>query len=165
MLPTTSTELSQAFSAAKNLNAALKNFLKREGNNGAQVVAFAKDFRNAVSGGKSVAIQFFIEKNYPTKEMYFMGVARYAFPEVIESTVGEIIERYADEFNATYIRDEQGISIKDAKAFGRIVAEVKAMIEAQLRAAEVPTNNFMQNSLLASVFEIDVLAEVMKVLS
>lgn len=164
MLPTTSTELSEAFSAANNLNAALKNFLKREGNNGAQVVAFAKDFRNAVSGGRSAAIQFFIEKNYPGKEMYFMGVARYAFPEVIESTVSEIIEKYAEDFNATYVREEQGITVKDSKAFGRIVSEVKAVIESRLRAAEVPTNNFMQNSLLASVFEVDVLAEVMKVL-
>lgn len=164
MLPSTPQELVEAFSAAKNLNAALKSFLKREGNNGGSVAAFAKEFRNAAGSGKVPALQLFVERNFPVKELYFIGAARYAFPELVESTVGKIIERYAEEFNATYSRDDQGVSVTDTKNFKRIVAEVRSMVEKELQAAELPKNNFMVNSLLATVFEVDVLAEVVKVL-
>lgn len=165
MLPTTVSDVQDAFANAKNLNAALKNFLKRESRSGEQVASFAKDFRAAVSTGRTTAINGFIEKNFPRKEVYFLGVARYAFPELVESCVGRIIDQHAEAFNKTYERLEQGISIKDAKTFGSIVREVRQMVKRDLQAAELPVNGFLENALLSSVFEIDVLTEVMNELS
>jgi len=165
MLPTTVQDVQAAFGSAKNLNAALKNFLKRESRSGDQVVSFAKDFRAAVGTGRQVAVSAFIEKNYPRKEVFFLGVARYAFPELVESCVGRIIDRYAEAFNQTYERTEQGITIKDAKTFGSIVREVHQLVKGDIQAAELPVNGFLENALLSSVFEIDVLTEVMKELS
>jgi hypothetical protein len=165
MLPTTVSDVQETFGNAKNLNAALKNFMKRESRSGEQVVSFAKDFRSAVTTGKAPTINAFIEKNYPRKEVYFLGVARYAFPELVESCVGRIIDTYAESFNQTYERQEQGISIKDAKSFASIVREVHKMVKGDIQAAELPVNGFLENALLSSVFEIDVLTEVMKELS
>ena len=104
-----------------------------------------------------------MEHNYPKREIYFIGLARYAHPELIAATVETIINRFADEFNATYQQEETGISVNDAAAFKRIVKEVESVIEQGLLSAGLPVTNFMKNALLSSVFEVGVLDEVLKV--
>lgn len=164
MLKSTVQEVKDAFAAAKNLNAALKNLLKKESSGTPQIAVFAKEFRAAAGSGKSGPRDLFIEKNYPERELYFMGAIRYAFPELIESTVGSIITKYADDFNETYERNDDVVKVTNAAGFKKIVKEVHEIVKKDLTAAEVPNNTFMQNALLATVFEVDVLAEVMKVL-
>lgn len=163
MLTVTVDEVKESFAAAKNLNAALKNLLKRESSNAPAVATFAKEFRAAAGSGKSAPRDLFIERNFPSKQFFFMGTVRYAFPELIESTVGSIVSRYADDFNATYERHDSGIKVTDTKRFKEIVGEVLAIVKKALTAADLPANNFMQSSLLTTVFELDVLDEVMKV--
>ncbi len=164
MLPTTIEEVEQSFLKAKNLNSALKNFLKREGTANPQAAAFAKDFRAAAGSAKAPAMRAFLERNYPKREIFFVGIARYAHPELVESTVGKIIDTHAEAFNATYERGEGGVTVKDAATFKKIVKSVDELIGQGLASAEVPQSNFMRNALLASVFEPEVLAEVLKVL-
>ena len=163
MLETTVDEVTIALTGAKNLNSALKSFLKREGTQTPQVASFAKEFRGAVSSGRPEPVRLFIEANYEKRPMYFLGLARYAYPELIESVVGQIIEQHADTFNSTYERAEQGIKVTDAKAFGSIVKSVAQMIDDGLKTSNVPASNFMRNAVMASVFEPDVLTEVLKV--
>lgn len=164
MLPTTVEEIQESFAAAKNLNSALKNLLKKESSATPAVAHFAKDFRAAASSGKSAQRDLFIERNFETKQFFFLGAARYAFPELIESTVGTIVSKYADDFNATYERQDGGVQVTDAARFKEIVNAVQATIKKDLKAAGLPVNNFMQSALLATVFELDVLNEVMKVI-
>jgi len=164
MLPTTIDEVEASFVKARNLNAALKSFLKREGTSNPQAATFAKDFRAATASGKQPALRAFLERNYPKREIFFVGIARYAHPEVIESTVSTIIDTHADNFNKTYEIGEDSIAIKDAATFKKIVKDVDTLIERGLTSAELPVTNFMKNALLASVFEPQVLTEVLKVL-
>jgi len=163
MLETNVEEVTVALTSAKNLNAALKSFLKREGTQTPQVATFAKEFRGVVTSGRPEPVRVFIEQNYEKRPMYFLGVARYAYPELIEAVVGKIIEQHAETFNTTYERAEQGIKVTDAKAFGAIVKSVSQMIDEGLKASGAPTSNFMRNAIMASVFEPDVLTEVLKV--
>ncbi len=164
MLTPTIEEAKESFAAAKNLNAALKNLLKRESSGAPAVASFAKDFRFVVSSGKNIQRDLFIERNFEERRLFFIGAVRYAFPELVESTVGSVVAKYADEFNSTYERVDGGIKVTDAKRFEEIVKDVLAIISRDLKAADLPSNAFMQSALLAAVFEIDVLAEVMKVL-
>jgi hypothetical protein len=163
MLETNVDEVTVALTSAKNLNAALKSFLKREGTQTPQVATFAKEFRGVVTSGRPEPVRVFIEQNYDKRPMYFLGVARYAYPELIEAVVGKIISQHAETFNTTYERAEQGIKVTDAKAFGAIVESVSQMIDEGLKASGAPTSNFMRNAIMASVFEPDVLTEVLKV--
>jgi hypothetical protein len=163
MMTCTVEEAKEAFAAAKNLNAALKNLLKREGASSPAIAPFAKEFRVAASSGKSAPRDLFIEKNFDSKQFYFIGSVRYAFPELVDSCVGAIVDKFADDFNSTYQREENGIKVTDAKRFESIVKDVQEIIKKDLKAAELPNNNFMINALLATVFEFDVLQEVMKV--
>ena len=163
MLETNVEEVTAALTSAKNLNAALKSFLKREGTQTPQVAIFAKEFRGVVSSGRPEPVRLFIEQNYDKRPMYFLGVARYAYPELIEAVVGKIIEQHAETFNKTYARADQGITVTDSKGFASIVKNVAQMIDEGLTASGVPASNFMRNAIMASVFEPDVLTEVLKV--
>jgi hypothetical protein len=162
MLPTTIDEVVAAFESARNLNAALKSFLKREGKGGPQIAAFAKDFRNAVGTGRSATVKHFIENNYPKRELLFVGVVRYVFPEAVESIVSKIVDTYAEEFNSTYTKSDAGVQISNPARFNEIAKAAVGLIEEGLRSAELPVSNFMKNALLVCVFESDVLAEVFK---
>jgi hypothetical protein len=165
MFSITVEEIKESFAAARNLNAALKNLLKKESRATPAVASFAKEFRAAASSGKSAPSDLFIERNFEAKQFFFVGAARYAFPELVESTVGSIVSKYADDFNATYERQDDGsVNVTNSKRFKEIVQEVLTIIRKDLKAAELPDNNFMQTALLATVFELDVLNEVMKVL-
>jgi hypothetical protein len=163
MLETNVEEITGAFGAAKNLNSALKKFLRVEGTSSPQVNAFAKEMRGAVARGRPEIVRTFIEKNFPKREVYFLGVARYAHAELFETTIGEIFNSYADDFNATYEKSETGIVVTDAAGFARIVTSVLEVIESKLAAATLPASNFLRNAFLISIFEPAVLVEVLKV--
>jgi hypothetical protein len=78
--------------------------------------------------------------------------------------VGTIVSKHADDFNATYEKQDGGMKVIDAARFKEIVNAVQSTIKKDLEAAGLPVNNFMQNALLTTVFELDVLNEVMKVI-
>lgn len=164
MLKTTVDEVDAAFRSAKNLNAALKTFLKREGTQGGPTIeTFAKSFRTAAATGKADPIRRFIESNYPKKELHFMAVVRYAHPEVVDSLVQTIFEKHAEAFNSTYEKAAEGITVTDRKKFDLIIRDVQKILDDNLRKSDIEPTNFMKNSILASVFDTEVLPEVFKV--
>jgi hypothetical protein len=164
MLDTNVDEIDGALAAAKNLNAALKKFLRVEGTSSPQVNAFAKDFRGAVSRGRPEAVRGFIEKNFPKRELYFLGVVRYAHAEFFEGVLGDVFREYADRFNATYEKTSSGVKLSDEKEFSSIARAVLDMVSERIKAAELPESNFLKKAMLVSIFEQEVLAEVVKVL-
>jgi hypothetical protein len=83
----------------------------------------------------------------------------------VDGCVGAIVEQYADDFNSTYERGEGGIKVTNPTRFQEIVKEVQEIIKRDVKAAKLPDNKFMRSALLATVFEFDVLQEVMKVLA
>jgi hypothetical protein len=93
-----------------------------------------------------------------------MAVLRYAFPQQCEELLGGVIDRYAEEFNATYSKSEAGVTVTNPPRFAEISRAVLASFDAGLLQADLPSCNFMRNSLLAMVFEPDVLKEVFAVL-
>jgi len=164
MLNSSMDEVQAAFHAAKNANAAVKTFLKREARVGDPSERFAKDFRVAAASGKEAPINAFIEKNYPKHEVYFLALARYAHGEFIGTTVEKIFDKYAEEFNTTYERGDGAITVTNDARFKEIVLDVAGIVEKELSAAGLPTSNFMKKAVLICVFDPEVLKEVLKVL-
>ena len=161
MLETTIDEISSAFSAAKNANAALKAFLKKEARAGDSVERFAKDFRSAIASGKPAIVRAFIERNFPQNEIYFLISSRYAHSEFVTSLVEKIFEEHAEVFNTTYEKIEGGIKIKDKAKFSAIVKAVLGMVDEELKSAPLPVTNFLRKTVLMCVFEDEVLKEVL----
>jgi hypothetical protein len=158
-------EIVEVLKSAKNLNAALKNLMKREGDNNPDVVAFAKDMRARISGAKWNGIEDFIQRSMErNRQGYFLGLARYAFADVIDPLVEEIIEQFADDFNATYERSEEGVTVVSPDRFREIVSQVSSMADNALKQADIPVNAYSRATMFATVFESDVLEEVQKTL-
>jgi|688.fasta_scaffold290233_2 hypothetical protein len=163
MLESSKDEVQSAFLAAKNTNAAVKTFLKREARVGDPSERFAKDFRNATSSGREESVQAFVEKHFPKYEMYFLALARYAHSEFISSTVEKIFEKFADEFNTTYEKTSEGVTVTNSAKFNQITQEVLKIITDELSSAGLPVTNFMKKAALICIFEPDVLKEVLLV--
>ena len=163
MLTTTVEEVEAAFAEAKNLNSALKKFLKRESQGNASVERFAKDFREAVSSGSDPAIKLFIQRNFPKHETYFLALVRYAYPELFATTIAKIHEAHADEFNMSYEPLDDGIRVTDESKFSSVVKQVHIAIEAALKENGLPASNFMKKSFLLGIFEPKVVRRVLEI--
>jgi predicted AlkP superfamily pyrophosphatase or phosphodiesterase len=157
-------EVQIAFNAAKNLNAALKTFIKREVRSGEPIERFAKDFRAAVATGRPTLVNSFIEKHYPKNEVYFLVLARYAFSDFISSVVEVIFEKYAEDFNTSYESTSSGIRVTNADKFSNIGNSVVEMVDQSLLKSALPSGNFLKKATLLSIFEPNVFQEVIKVI-
>ncbi len=158
-------EIVEVLLVAKNLNAALKNLIKREGDGNPEVVSFAKDLRARISGSKfnSDSVESFVEKSLERERHgFFLGLARYAFADVIDPVVEDVIGRFADTFNTTYERTDAGVVVKLPEQFKEIVDEVVRIADEALEAAKIPVNSYSRTTMFATVFEADVLEEVQK---
>ena len=154
-------EVDTAFASAKNLNAALKNFLKREAQGNRNIEQFAKEFRAAAATGQ---VSSFLGRAFPKFEIYLFAVVRYAYAEEFTRIVQKVVDKYADEFNATYSVGDKGITVLDKLRFSAIAKEVDAIIETDLGAAGVPANAFMKRAAMQAIFDAAVLTEVLAVL-
>lgn len=160
----TPVDVEAVLSSADNLNAALKTFLKREGRPGNSVEPFVKGLRNIVVRDRDGELLKYIQDNYAAKPHHFVLLVSYAFPKLRDAVGESVIEKYADSFNATFERTEAGIKILDSAKFKSIANEVAGVVEATINEAHIPCNNFSKKGLLATIFEPDVLLEVLPVL-
>jgi len=154
-------EVVGVFSGAKNLNAALKSFLKREAQGNAAVERFAKDFRAAVASGRPLALAAFIQRHYPAQEVFLSAVVRYAFPDLFDATINSVYTAHAEQFNSTYSQDGESIQVTDRARFDSIVQQVDGMIEAAVKAQGMTPNPFLRRAFLMGIFEPAVLREVL----
>lgn len=158
------TQVEEVLSAAKNLNAALKTFLKREARSENAVEAFVKSLRNVVARDRDGELLSYIEKHYENNEVHFAILAAYAFPELQDSVISAVYDQYGEDFNATYERRDKVIHITNPARFSSISRQVVTKIEEGLDQAGIPRNNFSVYSLLATIFEPDVLVQVLETL-
>lgn len=154
-------EVVGVFSGAKNLNAALKSFLKREVQGNATVERFAKDFRAAASSGRAPVLSAFIQRHYPAHEVFLSAVVRYAYPELFDSTISAIYAAHAEEFNKTYSQDGESIKVSDRAKFAAIVQQVDGLIEAAVKGQGMTPNSFWRRAFLMGIFEPAVLKEIL----
>ncbi|NDC38603.1 MAG: hypothetical protein EBZ48_11190 [Proteobacteria bacterium] len=158
-------EVVGVFASAKNLNAALKNFLKREVQGNAAVERLAKEFRAAAASGRTLALASFVGRYYPAQEVFFSAVARHAHPELFDATINGIYAAHAEEFNKTYSQSGESITVTDPAKFASIVQQVDGMIEAGVRGQGMTPNSFLRRAFLMGIFEPAVLKEVVAIRS
>jgi hypothetical protein len=111
----------------------------------------------------SPASKLFIERNYSSNEKFFLVAARYAHLEFIDNLLGSIVDSYGEAFNSTYESHTDSIVITNKSEFERIVKEVVAKAETALNSASLPSSNFMKLTFYTSLFDPNVLKEVLKI--
>lgn len=159
----TTSDIVGAFEAAPNLNAALKNFLKREIRRGDPTERLAKSFKVAISSKRADARREFIEKHADTNARFFLAVGKYAYGSSVDAISEDIISRHAEAFNATYDRSDDGVTVTDRDGFNRIIQMVRAELEEGLQSHGLPNSGFMLSILHHWIFDEDVLQEVLRV--
>ena len=170
MIPFTTEEVIAAFQSAPNINAALKNLLKKETKPGDPAGRFLKELKERTGRPNVVALTSFVNANRPAGDGLLIGIGRYAFSEIVSPLLDGVITTYADEFNSLY--DGVGadgdksagdsIAVKNPKRFAEIVQEVNKSIDQGLRSEQLSSatragSSYMKNVLLASVFDPPVL--------
>jgi hypothetical protein len=158
-------DVEAVLASADNLNAALKTFLKKEGKAGRSVETFAKNLRAVVARNRGAALREYIDTHYEDKRVHFALLAAYAHPNVRDAIVPAVFDKHAEAFNATYEKGNDGVVVTDSAKFQEVAKDVVAMISSALKEANLPSNNFFVYSLLISIFEPDVLHEVMEILT
>ena len=156
-----SDDIYKAFEVAPNVNAALKNFLKREVQRGDPIERFVKDLRKSFSNNNPAAIKVFIEKSLPDYNQHFLLLAGYANAEAVNEISESVISAHAEEFNDTYEEGDSSITITDRETFDRIIKDVILVIENGLKEHKLPDSQFMKLVLVNSIFEDKVMKEVL----
>lgn len=160
MLKFNASEVVAAFEKAKNINSATKKFLKNDVGNDHKSEKFIKSLKVVLSGNNTENKESFVAKHLPEYETHLMVLSHYAFLEPIDKITEQVVVGHADAFNKTYDKAAKGIEIKDSAKFKEIVSKVVLLIQAGFKEADIPNSNFMKNVMLFSIFEKDVLEEV-----
>jgi hypothetical protein len=162
MLKYTNADVVQAFQSASNINAAVKKFLKMEGDANPRAARFAKSLRDAFTSKLPTIGVRFIDTYRDQYEIELFALAKYVYGDQILAISNQVIDKYSDEFNTTYTVANDKISVTNRKRFDEIVKEVFVIIEASLKAASMPQSPFIKNTLIYSIFDPIVAEEAIK---
>ncbi|MDZ4786037.1 MAG: hypothetical protein SGJ02_08170 [bacterium] len=161
----TADDITEVLKKAPNVNSAIKNFLKREVKKGDSSEKFVKSLRDVLLSKNETAARDFISGALPKFLNHIYSIACYAYFESMSKLAENIVEKYADDFNATFEIIEGKVKYKDEKKFKVISSEALKIIHETLAAQGFAESAFMKNVALISVFErpvIDVLTDQLK---
>lgn len=145
---------------AKNLNSAVKHFLKKELRPGDPAEKFAKELRDVIERGDNTQIKKFFERHMPKFERQLFAIGGYAHWDFIGAAIERIGAKFADQFNTTYSSSESGVSINDKNRFNSIAKEALQAVDQELSTNGFEKSSFMKNIMLSSLFEPAVLEHV-----
>lgn len=149
-----------SLSQSKNLNAAVKTFLKKQGKAGDPGVKFAKELRDILQRpDRNFAIDF-VERAGARFGPHLLAIGAYAHAPVIEDLASKIVEAFADDFNSTYAVRGDELEFKDEEKFREIANKALGMIDESLRAQGFDGSHFMRAIAMNAVFEAPVLREL-----
>lgn len=155
----TAFEILQSFEGAKNINAAFKKFLKNDAGKDQNNLKFIKGLKQIFASRDEGQKLAFLNKHLPDFEPHFLVIGRYAYLEPVDAVTEEVITKFAEEFNTTYSKHDNGIEILNER-FSQIVSEVMAIISQRYEDGQLPKSKFMTSIILNSIFDAEVLKEV-----
>lgn len=159
-LPYSLGDVEQCFRSAKNMNAALKHFLKHEVRAGDPAARFVKSFRVAYLSKDPTVFQKFIKSSLERYQLHLLLLGRYSQSSVIEPLLDRVIAAFADDFNETFSSDGSTVTIEDQAKFREISCAADAMICASLNSESSLRSNFARLAVLSSLFQPEVLTKV-----
>jgi len=161
MLQCDASDITNCLLKAPNINSAIKNFLKREVKKGDPAERFAKTLKDVLASQNEVRSQQFVAEAMPKFVNHLHSVACYAYFEVVGKLAAAVVDKYADDFNATFEIADGVLSYKDETRFKKISDEALAILRNGLKEQGFGDSAFMKNITMLSIFErpvIEVLA-------
>lgn len=161
MLPFTTQDAVQVLKKSGNLNASLKNFLKREVKNGDPAGRFVKDLRELSDSSDTTRLENYIERSRAKFELQLVAIGAHAHAETIEGIAGKVTEKFADTFNETYKLTDSGVEVTDKKNFDQIVKQAFLLIDSDLKERGFGDSTYIKNSVLLTIFDKRVLDHIL----
>ena len=158
MYPYTPTEIAGALRGAKNANAALKHFLKQEIRGKDPAERYVKELRTALGAKSPEPLDRLVTAGFEKYHRHLLVMLRYAYSEPVAAIAERVITKYADDFNKTYTRADDGVSITDEAGFHRILGEVLQVFETSMPEFNLGPAGLMRSVLITAIFEPDVVA-------
>ncbi len=162
MLECSATDIHNCLRKATNINAAVKNFLKREVKKGDPSEKCAKTLKDIFGSQDQARSLDFVATSMPKFLNHLYSIACYAYFEPIGKLASSVVEKYADDFNATFEVQNNILAYKNEGEFKRISDEALSILRSGLKDMGFDDSPFMKNVTLLSIFErpvIEVIAE------
>ncbi len=147
---------------AKNLNAAIKKYLKTDALKGSSEEKFLKKLKSLQSLKNPDSFLNFIEKTEEDKLECLENLTRYAYSDLIDNLVEEIIEKHSEDFNKTYSAGVSEIKIEDEDSFVEIAKAVEKKIYTEIKNANIESADFMKDVISGSIYDGGILIEIRK---
>jgi hypothetical protein len=122
-------ELRTLILRSKNLNSAVKSYLKHEVEKQAKEIRFLKAIRKVSLPTQKKQLMHFLEQCTDEYAIALFILVRHAYFHVLSPVLEEVIREKAEVFNATYTSHGDEITIKDEKTFQSVVQEVSKMLD------------------------------------
>lgn len=171
MLPNYSTEdATQAYCHSKNLNSAIKKFLKEAGSQNPAALRLVKELREIVkrdtgkptqASTSTAKMQSFIERNFEGNRDLFLVLARSAYAAQTEEVIDRIIQRFAEQFNTTFNLEGENLQVKDTARFKELGSQALDTIYIMVKDKELAGAPFLAHAVAYSIFEPLVLKELL----
>lgn len=157
-------EIKCAFFKANNLNAALKNVLKKEAQKGSDLEKVIKILKKGVLAKKDNLLRNTLDKCLPKYKAECTLILRYAYDDEISEIANEIIEKHGENFNSTYESDGDKITITDNTEFNHIIGDVLKITESKFKELNLENNNLFKFILFDTVFDKPVFLHAQSIL-
>lgn len=155
------TDVVSALKSCPNINAALKNLLKKDIQANKELARVVKDLRDICQAPKNEQrLEAFVDRHIKKYPHIFQAVVRYGHFDKIDAITAPAIEQHAEQFNATYQNQEQSITITDRKRFDSIASQVISDFRKQLTGQQLPSDDFMLSVLITTLFDPQVVPEI-----
>ena len=155
-------DIIEAISGAANLNAVLKKILKNEVKKGNPEERFFKEMRRIANlSHPDAQLREFLDRHLPAATNYAMVVAGYVHDTAMVDISGNIVDAYADDFNATYETAEDGsIHVTNQEKFEEIAKAAFQMIDNGLKSHKLPASLFLKSVIAHRLFTPGVIREL-----
>lgn len=138
---------------SNNLNAALKNVLKKEAEKGSSLEKFSKALRKATSAKNEKVLKNTLDQYAEKYKPESILILRYVYDKEITEISNLIIEKFGEEFNSTYENKDELISLTNEDRFNEIINEVKELSQKKLKEYNMQPNTLNKFILFDTLFD------------
>jgi hypothetical protein len=138
---------------AKNLNSAVKSYLKHETEKSEQEIRVLKALRKVLLPGQKKALENFLGLHAEKHAFALFVLLRHAYFQDLSPVVAQAIEGYAERFNATYEYQGEELRVLDATGFESIVKQVAGLLSENLATRGLADKQVLHRVFLHLLYE------------
>lgn len=156
-------ELRELLLRAKNLNSAVKSYLKNEVEKREEEIRFLKAVRKVALPTQRKQLERFLEQYGEEYTLSLFILVRHAYFSLLSPVVQRVIDEYAEQFNATYVTEGEDVRVTDEATFSNIIQAAAGMLDEALQQAGLGGSKMLHKVFVHLLYDGAVVKEAMPV--